>query len=112
MNRLFSGVCRWCVVCCLSGAASGIYGADQPLLCKLATSEDYFALYDDQVSYESGLFRHYSMLSGLTVIVLNKQTLGFNRLSNLALLPVSTLDINRPAEPNQLMSGQCHYIPQ
>ena len=87
-----------------------LYAAEQPLLCKLATSEDYFALYADQVSYEGELFRHYSMLSGLTVIVLNKQTLSFNRLSNLALLPESTLDVNRPAEPNQLMSGQCRSV--
>ena len=110
MSRVVAGVCRICVVFWLFGISLAAYATDQQLLCKLAASEDYFALYDSQVSYESSMFRHYSMLNGLTVIVLNKQTLGFNRLSNLALLPVSTLDINRPAEPNQLMSGQCHSI--
>ena len=84
--------------------------ADNEYLCKLAGSADYFVLYQRQVSYEGTDFRHYTMLNGLTVIVLNKQSLRFNRLSNLALLSVSTLDINMPAEANQLMHGSCRLV--
>ncbi|WP_261841080.1 hypothetical protein [Aliamphritea ceti] len=80
----------------------------EEFLCKLADSADYFMLYQHQVSYEAAEFRHYTMLNGLTVVVMNKRTLRFNRLSNLALLSVSTLDINLPAEANQLMHGSCH----
>ncbi len=90
--------------------AGGVQASGHQYLCKLAGSDDYFVLFDHQVSYEGAMFRHYAMLNGLTVIVLNKQTLDFNRLSNLALLPVSTLDINLPAEANQLMSGNCRPV--
>lgn len=75
--------------------------------CKVEGSNDYFSIYGKQKTFETEQFIHYQLINGLTLIVLNKTTLRFNRLTNLNLLPSSSLDPNQPPEPMQFFSGEC-----
>jgi hypothetical protein len=77
------------------------------LSCLVDDSDDRFELYPDQLSYRGHNFDHYQLIDGLTVVVVNRRTGKFNRLSNLNLLPHSTLDPSRAAEPIQFFTGRC-----
>lgn len=78
------------------------------LSCDVDGSRDFFELYTEQLSFQGADFWHYQMMGGLTLIVVNRESLRFNRLSNLNLLSSSTLDPNRKPEAVQLFSGQCY----
>ncbi|KZZ59489.1 hypothetical protein A3762_00465 [Oleiphilus sp. HI0125] len=77
------------------------------LICKVDGSDDAFKIYTNQRIYESEQFEHYQLIDGLTVLVVNKDTMKFNRLSNLNLLAHSTMDPSMPPEPHQFFSGEC-----
>ncbi|MEH6577045.1 MAG: hypothetical protein V7731_08190 [Amphritea sp.] len=77
------------------------------MTCKVSGSVDYFIVYADQLIYSSDKFLHYQMIDGLTVIVVNKDTMRFNRLTNLNLLPSSTMDPQKPPESHQFFAGRC-----
>ena len=81
------------------------------MTCKVNGSDDYFIVYEEQLSYSSETFSHYQLIDGLTVIVVNKDTLRFNRLSNLNLLANSTIDPQQPPEQHQLFEGLCVIAP-
>ena len=87
--------------------AVALASENNALTCLVEGTDDRFELYPRQISYESARFLHYQLIEGLTVIVVNRKTLRFNRLSNLNLLEHSTLDPTRPAEPIQYFTGQC-----
>ena len=90
-------------ICTPLNADSG----DLAMLCHVDGSDDLFKVYPRQKIYSSEQFIIYQLIDGLTVLVINKQTLRFNRLSNLNLLPQSTLDPAWPPEPMQFFSGTC-----
>lgn len=77
------------------------------VICYVDESDDLFKIYPDQLIFESEQFAIYQLINGLTVLILNKQTQRFNRLTNLNLLPGSTLDPQMPPEPYQFFSGYC-----
>lgn len=79
----------------------------ETLICSVDGSNDDFIVYPEQVVYSSASFSHYQLIRGLTVLVVNKHTLRFNRLSNLNLLPSSTLDPAKKPENIQIFSGSC-----
>lgn len=81
--------------------------ASGSLTCTVDGSRDSFVVYPAQQVFNSAQFSYYQMMDGLTVLILNKRTQGFNRLSNLNLLPHSSLDPHWPAEAPQLFSGHC-----
>lgn len=80
-----------------------------PLICSANDSVDYFEVYPSQLIYSSDSFTHYQLIAGLTVLVVNNQTLRFNRLSNFNLLSRSALDPNKPPSHYQFFSGVCKY---
>ena len=77
------------------------------LVCKVDGSQDYFKVYLSQRTYSSEQFSHYQLIDGLTVLVVNKVTMRFNRLSSLNLLHTSTMDPNQPPDGMQLFEGVC-----
>ena len=79
------------------------------LTCLVAGSEDVFELYPEQLAYEGKHFWHFQVIDGLTVVVVHQPSLQFNRLSNLNLLPNSTLDPSREPEAEQFFTGQCQH---
>jgi len=79
------------------------------LICTVSDSRDYFKVYPYQLIYSSDEFSHYQLINGLTVLVVNKNTMRFNRLSNLNLLPSSVMDPNKPPENYQFFSGLCKH---
>jgi hypothetical protein len=79
------------------------------VICYVDKSDDLFKVYSRQLIFESKQFSIYQLIDGLTVLILNKQTMRFNRLSNLNLLAGSTLDPAMPPEPYQYFSGHCEY---
>ena len=83
--------------------------ADWPseITCHVDGTDDLFRVYARQQVFDSERFAIYQLIDGLTVLVINKQTRRFNRLSNLNLLPESTLDPEMPPEPYQYFSGLC-----
>ncbi|MDX1451676.1 MAG: hypothetical protein R3183_03890 [Oleiphilaceae bacterium] len=81
----------------------------EALHCQVAGNDDSFVLYPEQLSYTSQTFWHYQLIDGLTVLVVNRQTMRFNRLSNLNLLPHSTMDPAKPPEEYQMFSGTCAF---
>ncbi len=81
------------------------------LTCTVDGSRDQFVVYPSQQVFNSEAFSYYQMIDGLTVLVVNNPSLRFNRLSNLNLLPQSTLDPHKPAEKAQFFSGQCAANP-
>lgn len=74
------------------------------LICDLHSSKDKFALYADWQIMESNNFRVFSMMGGLTLAVVNKESGNFNRISSFNLLP----------EPERLQQfqGKCHPMPE
>jgi len=78
-------------------------------ICTVSGSRDYFKVYPHQLIYSSNEFSHYQLIDGLTVLVVNKNTMLFNRLSNLNLLQSSAMDPNKPPENYQLFSGSCKF---
>lgn len=97
------------VAVCLSGllVSVALANEEEGWVCKVNGSEDYFKVYASQRIYASEQFSHYQLMDGLTVLVINKQTRRFNRISNLNLLPHSTMDPNQPPERFQLFHGMC-----
>ncbi len=81
--------------------------AEAMLDCRVAGTDDRFIVYPHQRIYRSDSFDYYQLMQGLTVLVVHRQTRQFNRLSNLNLLPSSSLDPQRSAEPYQFFNGQC-----
>ncbi len=77
------------------------------MVCYVDGSDDQFRVYPRQQVFTSERFAIYQLIDGLTVLVINKQTLRFNRLSNLNLLPTSSLDPEMPPEPYQYFTGRC-----
>ncbi|MDJ0833522.1 MAG: hypothetical protein QNJ69_08365 [Gammaproteobacteria bacterium] len=77
------------------------------VICYVDGTDDLFKVYPRQLVFESDRFAIYQLIDGLTLLVINKQTRRFNRLSNLNLLPESTLDPEMPPEPYQYFTGQC-----
>jgi len=84
-------------------------GSHIPLICSVSGSRDYFKVYPHQLIYSSKEFSHYQLIDGLTVLVVNKNTMLFNRLSNLNLLQSSATDPNKPTENYQFFSGSCKF---
>ena len=84
---------------------------DPALTCYPDGSDDRFQLYPEQQVYAGRLFSIYQLIDGLTVLVFNHQTRRFNRLTNLNLLPYSSLDPQRAPEPIQFFSGYCDLSP-
>jgi len=81
----------------------------KPLICTVRDSRDYFKVYPYQLIYSSDEFSHYQLIDGLTVLVVNKNTMRFNRLSNLNLLQSSAMDPNKQPENYQFFSGSCKF---
>lgn len=77
------------------------------VICYVDKSDDLFKVYPRQLIFESKQFSIYQLIDGLTVLVLNNQTMRFNRLSNLNLLSASTLDPQMPPEAYQYFTGGC-----
>lgn len=77
------------------------------LICSVDGSQDDFKVYSEQLVFTSREFSHYQLIDGLTILVVNHKTMRFNRLTNLNLLPHSTMDPNRPVENYQLFTGSC-----
>jgi|GEM_PF-2288362 len=84
-------------------------GSHNLLICTVSDSRDYFQVYPYQLIYSSDKFSHYQSIDGLTVLVVNKNTMRFNRLSNLNLLQSSSMDPNKPPESYQFFSGLCQF---
>lgn len=80
------------------------------LTCKVSGSNDAFNVYPEDLSYASKSFLHYQLIKGLTVLVVNRDTMRFNRLTNLNLLQHSTLDPKKRAEAIQLFDGVCKAL--
>jgi len=95
------------VICLLIPSAQA--GSRDPLICTVSDSRDYFLVYPYQLIYASEKFSHYQLIDGLTVLVINKTTMRFNRLSNLNLLPSSAIDPKKPPENYQFFNGLCKY---
>jgi hypothetical protein len=79
------------------------------VICYVDKTDDLFRAYPDQLIFESKQFSIYQLINGLTVLILNKQTMRFNRFSNLNLLSGSTLDPEMPPEAYQYFTGRCDY---
>lgn len=110
MLKIIRQSCRISLLLPLFGFMTESYGsAETPINCLVDGTDDLFQLYQQQISYQSPSFTHYQLINGLTVVIVNRTTLRFNRLTNLNLLPHSTLDPTKPAEPIQMFNGQCHY---
>ncbi len=77
------------------------------MTCYVDGTDDLFKVYPRQQVFASDRFAIYQLIDGLTVLVINKQTMRFNRLSNLNLLAESTLDPEMPPEPYQYFTGSC-----
>jgi len=75
--------------------------------CHVDGTDDLFKVYPRQQIFASDQFSIYQLIDGLTVLVINNQTQRFNRLSNLNLLPNSTLDPQMLPEPLQYFTGYC-----
>lgn len=80
------------------------------LLCRVEHTDDVFQVYPNQLIYNSKQFSIYQLIDGLTVLIVNSDTMRFNRISNINLLASSTLDPSWPAEPYQYFTGQCEGI--
>ncbi|WP_210394966.1 hypothetical protein [Motiliproteus sediminis] len=84
-------------------AAVGLAAAlSLPLSCKLQDSDDRFILYPEQLVAQTATHAVYSLMGGLTLAVVQRQTLRFNRITSLNLQP-------RP-DRMQLFSGQCQPL--
>jgi hypothetical protein len=83
----------------------------QALICSVDDTQDDFKVYPSQLVYTSKQFLYYQIIDGLTVLVVNQQTMRFNRLSNLNLLSHSTMDPSKSPENYQLFSGTCKIAP-
>jgi hypothetical protein len=79
------------------------------ITCHVDGTDDLFKVYPRQKIFSSNQFSIYQLIDGLTVLIINRQTLQFNRLSSLNLLPHSTLDPELPAESMQFFSGRCEF---
>jgi len=77
------------------------------LLCRVDGTDDIFKIYPSQLIFLGKKIMIYQLIDGLTVFIVNTQTGRFNRLSNLNLMPQSTLDPRLPPEPPQFFSGHC-----
>jgi len=95
------------IICLFSPLAQA--GSHNQLICTAGDSQDYFKVYPYQLTYSSDKFSHYQLIDGLTVLVVNKNTMRFNRLSNLNLLQSSTIDPNKPPESYQFFKGICKF---
>lgn len=95
---------------CVSSSKSLQASPHETLICSVDGSNDEFNVYPNQQIYSSDSFLHYQMISGLTVLVVNRQTMKFNRLSNLNLLQNSTLDPRKQPEKIQLFNGSCKAV--
>ena len=82
---------------------------DSPIICTVGDSNDYFKVYPSQLMYTSDTFSHYQLMDGLTVLMIHKQTMQFNRLSNLNLLKNSVIDPNKPPDDYQFFNGSCRF---
>ncbi len=78
--------------------------------CDVDATDDIFIVYPSQLTFKSDRFYIFQLMNGLTVMIINRETGRFNRLSNLNLLPHSTLDPDRPTEPRQFFSGSCEPV--
>ena len=92
--------------CCFSVQADAL----KEMVCHVDSSDDLFKVYPRQLAYTGEQFNIYQLIDGLTVLIVNTQTMRFNRLSSLNLLPRSTLDPSWPAEPPQFFSGWCEHL--
>ena len=81
----------------------------RPLFCTVSDSNDYFKVYPSQLIYSSDTFSHYQLMNGLTVLMVNKKTMRFNRLSNLNLLQSSVIDTKKPPDDYQFFNGLCKF---
>jgi hypothetical protein len=79
----------------------------QTISCKVKDSLDFFNISRSNLIYSGNTFTLYQLIDGLTIIAVNNQTLKFNRLTNLNLLPTSALDPNDPPVSLQFFSGSC-----
>jgi len=95
------------IICLLSSLTQA--DSHNPLICSVSDSRDYFQVYPSQLIYSSDKFSYYQLIGGLTVLVVNKNTMRFNRLSNLNLLQNSTMDPNKSPENYQLFNGLCKF---
>ena len=86
---------------------SGARAEPGEVICYVDGTDDLFKVYPRQQVFASDRFTIYQLIDGLTVLVINKQTRRFNRLSNLNLLAHSTLDPEMPPEPYQYFTGSC-----
>ena len=95
---------------CVSNSKALHASPQENLVCSVDGSKDEFSVYPDQLVYASKSFLHYQMISGLTVLIVNRETMRFNRLSNLNLLQHSTLDPKKQPENIQLFNGSCKAV--
>jgi len=95
------------VMCIFTSSAQA--GLRHSLVCTVSDSRDYFLVYPYQLIHTSEKFSHYQLIDGLTVLVVNKTTMRFNRLSNFNLLPSSTIDPKKPPENYQFFTGLCKH---
>ncbi|WP_421862412.1 hypothetical protein [Motiliproteus sp.] len=79
----------------------GSVQASQPLVCDVKGSDDRFLLYQEQRIYRSERYEVYALMGGLTLATVARDSLKFQRTSQLNLLP----------QPDrlQLFEGQCRY---
>ena len=78
--------------------------------CQVANSDDLFQIYQEQLIFRGETFSVYQLIDGLTILAVNHETGRFNRLSNLNLLPHSSMDPARPPEPHQFFTGSCQPL--
>ena len=97
-----------CVILSFSSALT-LASNELSLLCKVNETEDYFEVDLNQLIYTSNEFLYYQMIEGLSVLIMNKNTLRFNRLSNLNLLENSSIDPSQPPDNHQFFNGLCEY---
>ncbi|MDJ0880472.1 MAG: hypothetical protein QNJ56_02380 [Gammaproteobacteria bacterium] len=81
-----------------------------PIRCHVTDTDDVFIVYPPQLAFSSDRFYIFQLMNGLTVLIINRDTGRFNRLSNLNLLAHSTVDPFMHREPIQFFSGTCEMI--
>jgi len=96
------------LIAVMSGG-SLLASSDPEITCHVDGTDDLFKVYPRQQIFTSNQFSIYQLIDGLTVLIINRQTLQFNRLSSLNLLPHSSLDPELPPEPIQFFSGRCDF---
>jgi hypothetical protein len=97
-----------CLISCLFSPFT-LADTQNSLICTVSDSNDYFKVYPEQLTYSSEIFSHYQLMDGLTVLMVNKNTMQFNRLSNLNLFQNSVMDPNKPPDDYQFFNGFCKY---